>query len=89
MAGGPAYVPQVAAMAVATGDVLGAVDPAAAVGVAAAVDDGVVVALPFEQQDSAVLSGLARATCLLVRAPHAPTAQAGDMVQVIPLPAVL
>ena len=31
-------------MAVATGDVLGAVDPAAAVGVAAAVDDGVVVA---------------------------------------------
>ncbi|KIL99382.1 Molybdopterin biosynthesis protein MoeA [Paramagnetospirillum magnetotacticum MS-1] len=52
-------------------------------------DDGLVVALPFEQQDSAVISGLARATCLVVRPPHAPTAQMGDMVQVIPLPAVL
>jgi molybdopterin molybdotransferase len=52
-------------------------------------DDGLVVALPFEQQDSAVLSGLARATCLLVRPPHAPTAQAGEVVQVIPLPPVL
>jgi molybdopterin molybdotransferase len=52
-------------------------------------DDGLVVALPFEQQDSAVISGLARATCLVVRPPHAPTAQMGDMVQVIPLPATL
>jgi molybdopterin molybdotransferase len=52
-------------------------------------DDGLVVALPFEQQDSAVLSGLARANCLLVRPPHAPTAQVGDMVQVIPLPPTL
>lgn len=52
-------------------------------------DQGVVVAMPLEQQDSAVLSGLARATCLLVRPPHAPTAQVGEMVQVIPLPAVL
>jgi molybdopterin molybdotransferase len=52
-------------------------------------DDGLVVALPFEQQDSAVLSGLARANCLLVRPPHAPTAQMGEMVQVIPLPPTL
>ncbi|MBI3444801.1 MAG: molybdopterin molybdotransferase MoeA [Magnetospirillum sp.] len=52
-------------------------------------DQGLVVAMPLEQQDSAVLSGLARATCLLVRAPHAPTALVGDMVQVIPLPPVL
>jgi molybdopterin molybdotransferase len=52
-------------------------------------DDGLVVATPFEQQDSAVISGLARAACLLVRPPHAATAQRGDMVQVIPLPAIL
>ena len=52
-------------------------------------DDGLVMAIPLEQQDSAVISGLARANCLLVRQPHAPTAQVGDMVQVIPLPAVL
>lgn len=43
------------------------------------------VATPFEVQDSAMLAGLARADCLLIRPPHAPTAQAGETVTVIPL----
>ncbi|MCM8730365.1 molybdopterin molybdotransferase MoeA [Hephaestia sp. GCM10023244] len=36
-------------------------------------------------QDSSMLATLARANCLVVRAPHAPPAQAGDMVQILPL----
>jgi molybdopterin molybdotransferase len=47
--------------------------------------DGVQVATPFQVQDSAVLSGMARADCLVVRPPHAPAAKAGDMVQIIAL----
>lgn len=45
--------------------------------------DGALVATPFAQQDSAVLSGLARATCLVIRPPHAPAARVGDTARVI------
>ena len=36
-------------------------------------------------QDSSMLATLARATCLIVRAPHAPAAAIGDTVDVVPL----
>jgi molybdopterin molybdotransferase len=48
-------------------------------------DDGAWVATPFPRQDSAMLSDLARADCLLVRPPHAPAAAAGDLVNTIRL----
>ncbi|MGE5546055.1 MAG: gephyrin-like molybdotransferase Glp [Solirubrobacterales bacterium] len=48
--------------------------------------DGALVATPFAKQDSAVLSGLAAAGCLLIRPPHAPAAAAGSPVTVLPLP---
>ncbi len=44
---------------------------------------------PFRQQDSSVLSLLARAACLVVRPPHAPPASAGAPVAAIPFPAAL
>lgn len=47
---------------------------------------GVLVATPHSRQDSAVVSGLAAAHALIVRPPHAPEAQAGQTVTVIPLP---
>ncbi|HEX4158649.1 MAG TPA: gephyrin-like molybdotransferase Glp [Rhizomicrobium sp.] len=40
---------------------------------------------PFALQDSAMQNSLARADALIVRLPHAPTAQEGDRVSVIPL----
>ena len=43
------------------------------------------VATPFERQDSAMLSALAHADCLIVRPPHAPAAAAGEAVVVLPL----
>ncbi|MCP4328821.1 MAG: molybdopterin molybdotransferase MoeA [Alphaproteobacteria bacterium] len=43
------------------------------------------VATPFTKQDSSVLSGLAHADCLIVRAPDAPSAASGDRVEVIHL----
>ena len=46
---------------------------------------GQFIATPFPQQDSAVLSGLVRAACLVVRPPHAPPAKAGDVVEAIVL----
>jgi len=42
-------------------------------------------ALPFERQDSSMLATLAQADCLVVRAPHAPAAEAGEMVEIVPL----
>ena len=36
-------------------------------------------------QDSSMLRTLARANCLIVRAPHAPAIEAGEMVEVVPL----
>ncbi len=46
---------------------------------------GALVATPFGQQDSSMLSALARADCLVVRAPHAPAATAGEVVEIVPL----
>lgn len=49
------------------------------------VADGILAVRPFAVQDSSMLSILAEADCLIVRAPHAPEAKAGDMVQVLML----
>ena len=46
---------------------------------------GALVATPLKVQDSAMLSGLARADCLVVRPPHAPAAKAGERVDILPL----
>jgi molybdopterin molybdotransferase len=43
------------------------------------------VATPFPVQDSSMFSRMALADCLLVRAPHAPAAKAGDRVSYITL----
>ncbi|MDE1147746.1 MAG: molybdopterin molybdotransferase MoeA [Azospirillaceae bacterium] len=43
------------------------------------------LAAPFRQQDSSMLSRLAAADCLIIRAPHAPAAVAGDGVDILPL----
>lgn len=42
-------------------------------------------AVPAAVQDSSMLHTLARATCLIVRAPFAPPAAAGDMVEILSL----
>ena len=47
--------------------------------------DGNRVATPFDKQDSSMLSRLAQADGLLVRAPHAPALAAGGPVAVVPL----
>jgi molybdopterin molybdotransferase len=47
--------------------------------------DGNRVATPFPVQDSSMFSRMAQADCLLVRAPHAPPAKAGDRVSYIAL----
>ncbi len=43
------------------------------------------VATPFDKQDSSMLSRLAQADALLVRAPEAPALRAGASVEVVPL----
>ena len=48
--------------------------------------EGRLLATPHTRQDSAVVSGLAAATGLVIRPPHAPAAKAGDTVAVIALP---
>ncbi len=40
-------------------------------------------AVPFARQDSAMLATLAQADCLVVRAPHAPAAEAGELVEIV------
>ncbi len=47
--------------------------------------DGTWVATPFEAQDSSMFATLAHADCLVVRAPHAPAARAGEVVTIVPL----
>jgi len=47
--------------------------------------DGTLEARPFAKQDSSMMSLLARSDCLVVRAPHAPAAAPGDMVEIVPL----
>ncbi|TGX49622.1 molybdopterin molybdotransferase MoeA [Sphingomonas gei] len=49
----------------------------------AEIRDGRVLASTL--QDSAMLRALARATCLIVREPHAPAAKAGDSVEILDL----
>ena len=48
-------------------------------------DNGETVATAFTKQDSAMLAKFADADCLVVRAPHAPAAKAGDGVDIIRL----
>ena len=48
-------------------------------------EGGLLVATPFPRQDSGMLSLLARADCLVLRAPHAPPVEAGGEVEVIRL----
>jgi molybdopterin molybdotransferase len=47
--------------------------------------DGALEAEPFKKQDSSMISLLAHADCLVIRAPHAPPANPGDWVEIIPL----
>jgi molybdopterin molybdotransferase len=47
--------------------------------------DGTLEARPFAKQDSAMMSLLAGADCLVVRQPHAPAAAIGDSVEIIVL----
>lgn len=49
---------------------------------------GRTVAEPFPKQDSGMLSRLAWADCLILRAPHAPAVKAGEMVRIMPLDAL-
>jgi molybdopterin molybdotransferase len=49
-------------------------------------DDGALVAEAFAAQDSSMLSLLARADGLIVRAPHAPAAAAGETVEALLFP---
>ncbi len=51
----------------------------------AAAGDGLPVATPFARQDSSMLARFVEADALVVRAPHAPAARAGDAVEVIRL----
>jgi molybdopterin molybdotransferase len=44
---------------------------------------GHLLATPFPRQDSGMLSLLAQAQCLVLRAPHAPAVEAGEPVEVI------
>ncbi len=46
---------------------------------------GRIVATPFDIQDSSMLSRLAHADCLVIRAPRAPAVAAGSMVEILPL----
>jgi molybdopterin molybdotransferase len=47
--------------------------------------DGNRLATPFAKQDSSMLSRLAEADALLVRAPHAPALSKGEPVEVVPI----
>ena len=48
-------------------------------------EGGLPLIAPLQRQDSAMIAALARANALLIRAPHAPSAKSGDIVQAIPL----
>jgi molybdopterin molybdotransferase len=48
-------------------------------------DNGDLIATPFAQQDSSLLSVLAAADCLVLRAPLAPAAREGDRCTILPL----
>lgn len=46
---------------------------------------GQTVATPFKRQDSSMLATLAKADCLIIRAPNAPAARAGEAVDILVL----
>jgi molybdopterin molybdotransferase len=48
-------------------------------------EHGAVVATPLADQDSSLLSVLARAEALVIRAPHAPAAKAGEICRILRL----
>lgn len=48
-------------------------------------ETGTLVATPFPKQDSAMMARLAQADCLVIRAPFAPPAKAGETVSILPL----
>jgi molybdopterin molybdotransferase len=48
-------------------------------------ETGLPIATPFDIQDSSLLRILAQAQCLVLRAPHAPAAAAGDLCRIIRL----
>jgi molybdopterin molybdotransferase len=48
-------------------------------------DSGRLVATPYQKQDSAMLSLLSQAECLVLRAPHAAAVRAGEGLQIIVL----
>ncbi len=50
--------------------------------------DGGLIATPFERQDSAMLRVMAQADALVLRGPHAPARDAGDLVEIIRLDAL-
>ncbi len=45
--------------------------------------DGAYLATPFKVQDSSMMATLTAADCLIVRAPHAPAAAAGETVEIL------
>ena len=47
--------------------------------------DGTLEVEPFRMQDSSMMSVLAAADCLVLRLPHAPPAEPGAWVEIIPL----
>src|SRR5262249_4466372 len=47
--------------------------------------DGQIVATPFRTQDSSMVEPLAKADCLVIRAPYAPAAAAGSACSVVKL----
>jgi molybdopterin molybdotransferase len=48
-------------------------------------EDGVRIVRPLPSQDSSLVAALARADCLIVRAPHAPSLPRGARVRILPL----
>lgn len=48
--------------------------------------DGTLTAMPVNHQDSSLLANLSLADALLIRPPHSPAAQAGDIARIIRLP---
>ena len=49
-------------------------------------EDGTLVAMPVDRQDSSLLGNLAAAWALVIRAPFAPAARAGSRCEVLRLP---
>lgn len=47
--------------------------------------EGALVATPFPRQDSAMLSLIAQADCLIIRPPHAAAAKTGDVTEILSL----